>query len=240
MMLRINKDQLQSLLRKHGTEIGNGKYTTYVVNLIAAVFYAVSAWQAPSPWLRYVLLIIAVALLIWNAVQLFKVHRNDHFDAEVLYKEIEKMDITEKRSSIIAVRDASGPFKNRYLVYHDQDWDCEFFPNHRTIDEAKANKKALADYLSNNFEIPEDSFKLERVGAGSNRKPSTEHNGEMRYYDYTIYLADVAKIPPQWSAGSFTVGSKDCKWMTIDEMMADKRIRKINQDVIGLVRNYAS
>ena len=44
------------------------------------------------------------------------------YDAITLYEDIVNMDRTERRSSIIAVKDA-----NRYLLYRDLGWGCDFF-----------------------------------------------------------------------------------------------------------------
>ncbi|MBT1161287.1 hypothetical protein [Bifidobacterium sp. SO1] len=134
------------------------------------------------------------------------------------------------RSSIIAINDG-----NRYLLYHDTGWDCDFFPNHATDENESENLRLLADYLSNGFDIPLSDFTLERVTMESHEKYSTEHK-ETRFYDYTLYKATIHRMPEAWKADRFHVDSKDCMWMTVDQMLADPHMREINADVIGMVK----
>lgn len=142
------------------------------------------------------------------------------------------MDRTEKRSSIIAISD-----DNRYLLYYDVNWNCDFFPNHAIADNEDENMRLLSTYLSSNFGIPESDFNLTRVTGESREKYSTEHC-ENRFYDYTLYKASIIRMPDAWKAGSFHLQSKDCKWMTTDQMMKDPVIGKVNDDVVGMVKSH--
>ncbi|NEG55398.1 hypothetical protein [Bifidobacterium platyrrhinorum] len=136
-----------------------------------------------------------------------------------------------RRSSIIAINDG-----NRYLLYHDVNWDCDFFPNHTTAATEPENVRLLAEYLSNGFDIPQDDFTLTRIGSESHDKYSTEHH-ETRHYEYTLYKANIKRMPDAWKTDRFHVDSKDCVWMTTDRMLADPVIRERNSDVIGMVRD---
>ena len=126
------------------------------------------------------------------------------------------MDRTERRSSIIAVKDA-----NRYLLYRDLGWGCDFFPNHATASSTDEDVRQLTTYFADEFEIPAKDFTLSHICVKDSEKPSTEHDGEVRYYEYT----------------EFHVGAKDCRWMTLDEMLADPVINKINHDAVAMVRD---
>lgn len=153
------------------------------------------------------------------------------YDADTLYRELVDMDRTAKRSSIIAVADGA-----RYLLYHDAGWDCDFFPYHATVEGDEENLRRLTDYFSADFDIPESDFTLTRIGGENHEKYSTEHD-ERRWYEYTLYRADVKRMPEAWKEDRFHVGSKACRWMSVDEMMADPRIREVNADVVGMVKN---
>ncbi|KAB5606177.1 hypothetical protein EHS19_08030 [Bifidobacterium jacchi] len=155
----------------------------------------------------------------------------DGYNADRLYQELRHMAGTEKHSSIVAINDG-----NRYLLYHDKQWGCDFFPNHSTSDSEAENLRLLTEYLSKGFDIPSSDFTLTRITGKRSEKYSTEHD-ETRVYDYTLYRATVKHMPDAWKAGRFHVDSKDCRWMTTDEMLADPVIRRINSDVIALVRD---
>ena len=148
------------------------------------------------------------------------------------------MDRTEKRSSIIAVRDASGNARNRFLLYHDTRWDCDFFPNHDTVGTVPMEAPELSRWLSGTFEIPETSFSLEYVREMSHSKPSLSHGGQMRDYVYRLWVADVTKLPAAWQSDRFTVGGFDCRWETIAGMEGTPRIMEVNDDVVGMVKGY--
>lgn len=235
MMLRIDKDRLHDLLKSHKRDLEMGK-AECAINVVAAVFYLPAAYSIENIYLRYGLLVLAIVFLIWNGYVLIRVIKN-HYGIEELFKDIENMDI---HSSIVAVRDATGEFRNRYLVYWDDGWGCDFFPNHRMPDADDSDQTIVAEYLKNQFEIPDSDFQLRHIVNSHSSKPSSEHNNETRHYDYHLYEADVKKMPPNWKGDAFTVGSKQCKWMTLDEMERDTNTKTKNSDVINLVRQYAS
>ncbi|MBW3092803.1 hypothetical protein KIH79_07645 [Bifidobacterium sp. 82T10] len=174
----------------------------------------------------------AAAVTVYALVGLI-IAWKDGYSAEDLYQELKAMDRTEKHSSIIAINDG-----NRYLLYHDNGWDCDFFPNHATADSETENLRLLTDYLSTGFDIPKEDFKLVRVTNETHEKYSAEHN-EDRVYDYTLYKADILHMPDAWKAERFHVDSKDCRWMTTDEMLSDDTIRSKNRDVVSMVRDHA-
>lgn len=204
------------------------------VAFVEGLFLILSAYTAPvGITLKAWLIALSVIVTIYAMAAL--IHEIRHgYNADTLYEEIKNMDKTAVRSSIIAIRDG-----NRYLLYRDVNWKCDFFPNHRTADTEDENLRQLADYLSTGFDIPETDFALRRVTSESHEKPSTEHNGEMRYYDYTLYWADILRTPDAWKHEHFHVDSKDCRWMTTDEMLNDPTIREINRDVVSMVRDNA-
>lgn len=155
--------------------------------------------------------------------------------SEKLYKEIESMN--RRASSLIAVKDGMDALSNRYLTYYDEQWNCWFLPNHRSFDSYEEDKRKLSSYLSSEFKIPSDDFQMRFVGTATSTKFSTAHNEE-RTYDYRLYLASVIRIPDAWDAeGEFAIGSKKCKWMTVDEMLSDRKIYAINHDVIQMLKD---
>ncbi|MBF9700666.1 hypothetical protein [Bifidobacterium dentium] len=55
--------------------------------------------------------------------------------------------------------------------------------------------RQLSTYLSNQFEIPDSDFELKLIGERDSKKPSTEHGGEQRCYEYHLYVANVISMP---------------------------------------------
>lgn len=69
------------------------------------------------------------------------------------------------------------------------------------------------------------------------RNLTHENSRSLRYYEYTLYRASVTVMPDAWRSTEFHVGAKDCRWMTLDEMLADPVINEINHDVVAMVRD---
>ena len=177
------------------------------------------------------LLALSIIFMFYGVWSLITACRNK-YDAITLYEDIANMDRTERRSSIIAVKDA-----NRYLLYRDLGWGCNFFPNHATASSTDEDVRQLTTYFADEFGIPAKGLTLSRICVKDSEKPSTEHDGEVRYYEYTLYRASVTVMPDAWRSTEFHVGAKDCRWMTLDEMLADPVINKINHDVVTMVRD---
>lgn len=237
MILRIEESELSTHLTAHDRDIGRGQRAASVAGLFAGIFYVHTALTIGTLWLRDPLLVLALAFTVWQARILYRIMKHP-YNADKLLKDVEAMDRTERRSSIIAIRDVTGELADRYLVYRDDGWGCDFFPNHKTAEPETADEQQAIRYIAHNFGLQPDAFTIRHVGHKESSKPSTEHNNEMRYYEYQLYQADVTALPDAWKKDSFTVGSKNCKWMTIEEMMRDPTIRKVNSDVVTLVRDH--
>lgn len=153
-------------------------------------------------------------------------------------KTMNAMGGSAKHSSIVAVRDPGD--RSRYLLYHDVRWDCDFFPNHDSNGAVRMEQPVLKSWLSDAFCIPECDFSLAYVGEKEHAKPSLSHGGALRDYVYRLWVADVTVKPEAWNDDSFTVGGKDCRWKTIAGMEADPHIMRVNEDVVGMVKDYVS
>lgn len=184
-----------------------------------------------ATWARYLFAVLGVVIIALGVASIVC----KGLTSEKLYKEIESMD--RRASSLIAVKDGTDVLSNRYLTYYDERWNCWFLPNHRSFDSYEEDKRKLSSYLSSEFKIPSDDFQMRFVGTAASTKFSTAHNEE-RTYDYRLYLASVIRIPDAWDAeGEFAIGSKKCKWMTVDEMLNDRKIYAINHDVIQMLKD---
>ncbi|WP_223846939.1 DUF1206 domain-containing protein [Bifidobacterium rousetti] len=214
--------------------IGRGTKASTTIATVEGIFLILAAvtTQLLWLWLTVVLTIMATAVTVYSAKSTIMAWKNG-YTAEKMYQELEHMAGTEKYSSLIAISNG-----NKYLLYHDTGWDCDFFPNRATNELESENVRMLTDYLSNGFDIPRDDFTLTRVTGATREKYSTEHE-ETRVYHYTLYRADITRMPDAWKTDRFHVDSKDCRWMTTDEMLADPRIREVNRDVVTIVRDNA-
>lgn len=232
-MLRIDERDLKAKLNEHKSLIGFGSIGDGIANMVAGVFYIVTAWMTPGlerawEWTRTALGAIIIGV---GMAALF----SKRLSVAKLYKEIETMN--RRASSLIAVKNGGDELSNRYLTYYDEQWECWFLPNHRSFDSYTEDKAKVADYLSTEFKVPQSDFTLGFVGTTTSTKWSTEHNEE-RTYDYRLYLAAVTRVPDAWVVdGEFSIGSKKCRWMSLDDMQSDKRVYEVNHDVIDMLKD---
>lgn len=179
MLLKIDSERLQKYLQSHRMNIGRGTKTSTTIATVEGIFLILAAvtTQLPWLWLTVVLTIMATAVTVYSAKSTIMAWKNG-YTAEKMYQELEHMAGTEKYSSLIAISNG-----NKYLLYHDTGWDCDFFPNRATNELESENVRMLTDYLSNGFDIPRDDFTLTRVTGATREKYSTEHE-ETRVYHY--------------------------------------------------------
>ncbi|WP_346682319.1 DUF1206 domain-containing protein [Bifidobacterium pullorum] len=238
MTLRINDAELEALLAERSGRIGCGSWKVGVSDILAGAGWPMAAF--PSGWcplLKWPLGLAGIGYSVYGLASVIRSVR-DPYDHKKLLEEIKQMDRTEKRSSIVAVRDASGTARNRYLLYEDTRWGCDFFPNHDTEGTVQMEKPELSKWLSGTFEIPESAFNLSYIREMSHSKPSRSHGGEMRDYVYRLWVADVTEMPEVWKQPQFEVGGYSCRWETIAGMEADQHIMEINEDVVGMVKGF--
>lgn len=238
-LLHIDEDQLHALLAQQKENIGTVRFPEFV-NFAGGLSLVVTAWTGLSNvFLKWGCTGLGVLLSVLSLIRLFRSFLHA-MDAETLYKEIVNLDKVERRSSIVAIRDTYQQYPHRYLLYHDEGWDCDFFPNHASASTNKATTALLSSYLSDQLEIPETEIDIQFVREGTNEKPSTEHGGELRLYTYWLYNVTIAAIPDFWKQDEFVIAGRHYKWMSTDSMLADERIREVNSDVVSLVRDTLS
>lgn len=155
--------------------------------------------------------------------------------------------------SAIAIIRNSG----RILLTWDDDWGSWLLPN-LTIHEPDAPEHALRslaiDYLPC---MPFRLYDIPPALVVDSRKPCPQHDDVPRHYAYTIGFYDI-DLPADyewdcvhnhylidledWQGETefyrldrleFDVDGHDCTWWTLDQMLADPRMRAVNGDLLG-------
>lgn len=232
-MLRIDEDQLHSLLRDKRPHIGRGPMVSAISNLVAGIFYLPTAYNETNTIVKGGYLVIALAVIIIGGYNLYQSITNRYTD-EDMYKDVTALNKKLIRSSIVAVTSDDRP--NQYLLYYDNGWKCDFFPSHRSSDDYETDRTSMAEYLEREYKVKAEPSSLRLVGTGANSKLSTEHN-EMRDYEYRLYLLRLPKTPESWNPSGFRLLDKDCRMMSISDMLSDERINEVNHDVVAMVRD---
>lgn len=248
MVLRIDEAELKALLKGHATQIGYRSLPQCLADIIAGLGWPMAAFSASwAPWIQWPIALLGCIYAVYAAVGVWR-SRHRYTDDDLL-EDIVAKDRTERRSTLIAVRDASEEFANRYLLYWDAGWQCWFLPNRATNASVDVETGELSRWLSDNYEIPASDVRLQFVVEHESAKYSTEHQ-ETRYYEYRLYKADALRLPDAWQKRSevvghaagvadaeFTVAGRECRWMTVAQMQKDPRIMQVNADVVGFLAN---
>lgn len=122
MKLYIDREELDLLLEKKRDYIGIRQYG--FVGFVDAVLLLFSAltteygWkQIPAEVLKTTFVLVALINIGVAARQIYRAI-SKNYSKELLLKDIEALDMKDRRSSIIAIKNPSNPRK--YLVYYDK------------------------------------------------------------------------------------------------------------------------
>lgn len=147
--------------------------------------------------------------------------------------------------------------QGRYLLYHDDDWDCWMLPN-LTVDEYSGDADGCLRSLTVDYEMPPWALDVTGALQVESHKPNPQHDGAVRHYIYTLGFYDLTDADYQYgcvhnhylvdiedweyecdfyrvSHCGFELGEHTCTWWTLDEMLADRRMRQVNADIVGTI-----
>ena len=239
MILHIDSSDLENVLLAHKDDFGSDTRWNSIGLIASGLFNIYSVVTVDfNSIIKIFLVALALVLIGRGLLSLIKVTRNP-FTPNSLGDEIKAKNRIEVQSALVALIDGDCADSRRFLVYHDDSWDCDFLPNHRISDGAtdEIERIALSRSLNNSlgFEIQPEAFSF--VTEADSQKKSTEHDDELRYYHYRLYKVDWHDINDDWKKSPFMArNGRNCRWLTIDEMYADKRMAEINFDVLSLLK----
>ena len=158
---------------------------------------------------------------------------HDGYTHEKLLKEIQSLDLTPRKYSLVAIKDTFTEYPNRFLLYYDKDWDCPFLLNYKT--RTSGNEEALREVLSHELKVDPKEIRLKKVAKRTYQKLSPEE-GIDKNYEHSLYLAGITDFPDILKADSFSIDGKSFAWMSIEDMRQDTRIQEKNLDVVSMLR----
>lgn len=181
--------------------------------------------------IKLVLASIGLAYSIRGIVMIVKSVK-EPYDQEKMYNDIKALDEVTHPFSIVAIKDEFNEYPNRYLLYYDERWNCNFFPSYKTVDN---NEESIKSKLSSELKVAEDKIELEYKTFEIHRKYSVSHQ-EDRVYEHRAYVACLSDYSDEMKNDQFVIDGKKYCWMTINDMEKDDAIMKTNADVVGLIK----
>lgn len=227
MKLYVDSTELELLLESKRSYIGaqQSGYTCIVDALLLFFSSYTTSIDGPRTWeivIKTIFCVIACANIALAAQQIYQSAAHN-YTKDMLLRDIEALNMNERRSSIIAIKNPTNPRK--YLVYYDPQWEFLLFPNGATRDYE--NERSLCEALARDLSMPIESIDVQFISSGTEIKYATAHKEE-RSYEYYFYAGVVHGI----DANDFTVDGRAYRWMTIEELLADPNTNAHNRYIV--------
>lgn len=237
MQLLIDSNKLEALLQRKQDYIGYKKLDQSC-NMANALLVIYGGFSAPAET-SLLIKVMAVAFdgfsFYWSGCAMKKALINT-YNADLLQKDIENLNEVEHPFSLVAIKDTFNEFSHRYLLYYDNRWNLNLFPNYKTQQTEEENVANIVQHLSSDLQIAENLISIERKGFELRTKYSVSDKVQ-KVYAHTLYQVTIKKFPKTHKADSFVIGGRKYSWWSIDSMEADKGIREHNLDVVELVKH---
>lgn len=237
MQLLIDSTKLEALLQRKQEDIGYKKLDQgcNIANALFVVYGGFSASPETALWAKAMAIIAGGLGLYWSGCAMVKAIKNT-YNADLLQHDIENLNEIEHPFSLIAIKDTFNKYPHRYLLYYDNRWQLNLFPNYRTQATEEENIANIVGHLSNELQIPAQDITVEQKGYTLTTKYSVSDKVQ-KVYAHTLYQATIKKLPKKLQADSFMIGDRKYSWWSIDKMETNEDIREHNLDVVELVKH---
>lgn len=237
MQLLIDSTKLEALLQRKQDDIGYKKLDQgcNIANALFVVYGGFSASPETALWAKAMAIIAGGLGLYWSGCAMVKAIKNT-YNADLLQHDIENLNEIEHPFSLIAIKDTFNKYSHRYLLYYDNRWQLNLFPNYRTQATEEENIANIVGHLSNELQIPAQDITVEQKGYTLTTKYSVSDKVQ-KVYAHTLYQATIKELPKKLQADSFMIGDRKYSWWSIDKMETDEDIREHNLDVVELVKH---
>lgn len=180
---------------------------------------------------KTIFVLLGIGFSVKSIIDITKSSKNS-YNYEDLLVDINKLNEIAHNHSIVVIRDSFNPFPNRYLVYEDKSWNCQFFLNYK---ENPNNEEFIRNHISRELKIEPDDIELSYVAQKLHEKYS-ESAKENKVYSHKFYLAEIKKFPDQMQKDSFKCDGKTYYWKSLAELEEDKNVQKKNMDILNYVK----
>lgn len=158
------------------------------------------------------------------------------YNADLLQHDITNLNEIQHPFSIVAIEDTFNKYPHRYLLYYDNRWKINLFPNYMMQATERENIANIISHLSNELQVLAQDITVEQKGYKLTTKYSVSDKVQ-KVYAHTLYQATIKKLPKKLQADSFMIGDRKYSWWSIDKMEADEGIKEHNLDVVDLVKH---
>lgn len=133
----------------------------------------------------------------------------------------------ERRHAIIVVKNS----ESEYLQYFDERWNSYLFLNCKVKDEKDINE--IQNEITKKLNIcnAEILYKFNKLHTKFSESDKIEK--EYRHYFYEVNIKEFNEV---MNSKEFDNNEVKFKWYSYDELLQDKRIQKVNSDVVDFIK----
>lgn len=236
--LYIDDTKVELLLEKHKNSIGVSSFEWFET-IFSGIFFIASNVFADyntkySLAIKTACIIIGLILVVRGVYLVVDIIKNKYTHTD-LYNDLKNLDQVTHPFSIVAIMDTFSEYPNRFLLYYDTRWDCDFFFSYKT--QEHNNSQNIISRLSRELHIDPSyitvDFKTSRI-----QSKFSESDKVDKIYEHKLYCAHIESFEDRLKQDCFDVDGKHYRWMTIEDMEHDANIQKKNLDVVALVKEF--
>lgn len=236
MKILIDDVRLNLLLEQKKQFIGNRVIWDSVLSSVSFLISVVMASYQEALGIsgvvfKTVFVILGIFFTVKSFIDIVKSSRNQ-YSFEDLFDDINKLNEIAHSHSIVVIKDSYQKFPNRFLVYEDKRWDCEFFPNYK---ENPNNEEFIKSHISSELKIEQRNIQLKFVSQKIHEKYS-ESAKENKIYSHKFYLATITDFPDFTQQASFECDGKTYHWRSMSELEENSEVQKKNMDIVNYVK----
>lgn len=240
MRIYLDAEDLHKLLKSRTDKIGRNAKSGIadifagLVCVIPNIFSHYSNLGDIPGWVCNILLVsFGIGFIMYGTHSFIE---KDRYTYRNLQEEILGLDANDHPFSIVAVKDSFNEHPNRFLLYHDIRWGCDFFFSYKTRASEAEDVDNIRTSLSNSLKVDKAAISVQYATEEIHTKFSVSDK-YTKTYRHKLYSASISHFPESEMQDSFSIDGTDYKWMSLNEMMKDPVISEINMDVVTMVKN---
>lgn len=137
---------------------------------------------------------------------------------------------TEHKHAIIVIKNEQG----EYLQYYDNRWNSYLFLNLKINNNFDPN--TIKEEISHKLNLKVNDINVKYLMDKKHKKFSESAKIEKEYHHY-FYLVSSNEIVNKLKQKKFIINDIQYKWFRMEELESDERIKEVNSDIVGYVKN---
>jgi len=133
----------------------------------------------------------------------------------------------ENKHAIIIIKNSN----DEYLQYYDEKWNSYLFLNCKIDNQFDIEK--IKNEVKQKLNISEIKVSYIMNKIHTKFSESDKINKEYHHYFFTVIIKNTNE---QMLNKEFNINNIKFKWYSYEELLADKRIQKVNSDIVGFVK----